>query len=88
MIETGQERDHPDLVTARDMALAQTGLYADCTPSMAWNLHFGDKEAFYAEKFAQLDTQENVSTPRPKRAAAIAAPEAWKGLSPRKRQRR
>ena len=49
-------------------------------------------EAFYAERFAQVDAQnalvecEDISTPRPKRAAAVAAPEAWKSLGPRKRR--
>ena len=39
-------------------------------------------EAFYAERLAQFDAQGalagpgDASTPRPKRAAAVAAPEA------------
>jgi hypothetical protein len=50
-------------------------------------------EAFYAERCAQVDAQNalvepgDVSTLRPKRAAAVAAPEAWKGPGPRKRRR-
>jgi hypothetical protein len=50
-------------------------------------------EAFYAERFAQGDAQnalnepQEVPTPRPKRAAAVAAPEAWKSLGPRKKRR-
>jgi hypothetical protein len=50
-------------------------------------------EAFYAERLLQVDTQnalderEDAPTPRPKRAAAVAAPEAWKSLGPRKRRR-
>lgn len=73
------------------MALATEGLFASCTPTMAWNYHFGDIEAFYAERFAQVDAQnalvepQDEPTPRPKRAAAMAAPDAWKTLSPRKR---
>ena len=75
------------------MALAKQGLFASCTPTMAWNYHFGDMEAFYAERFAQADAQdaivepEDTSTRRPKRASAVAAPEAWKDLGPRKRRR-
>ncbi|KAF1815596.1 hypothetical protein P152DRAFT_455300 [Eremomyces bilateralis CBS 781.70] len=51
-------------------------------------------QAFYAEKFAQVDAQNplfgsgDVRRQRPKRAAAETASNAWKGLSPRKRQRR
>ena len=50
-------------------------------------------EAFYAERFAQvnardaIDEPEDTSTRRPKRASAVAAPEAWKDLGPRKRRR-
>ena len=75
------------------MTLAKQGLFASCTPTMAWNYHFGDMEAFYAERFAQVDAQdasvehEDTSTRRPKRAAAVAALEAWKNLGPRKRRR-
>ena len=49
-------------------------------------------EAFYAERFTQADTQnalnerDDAPTPRPKRAAAVAAPEAWRSLRPRKRR--
>ena len=91
--ETGQEQDPAELVEARNMALATHGIFASCTPTMAWNYHFGDMEAFYAERFAQVDAQTTVNEARdgprsrPKRAAAAVAPEAWKSLSPRKRQR-
>jgi len=50
-------------------------------------------EAFYSKRFAQVDAQnalverEDVRTLRPKRAAAAAAPEAWKSLAPRKKRR-
>ena len=90
---TGQEEDPAELVEARNMALATQGLFASCTPTMAWNYHFGDMEAFYAERFAQVDAQNalvesgDVSSPRPKRAAAVAAPEAWKSLGPRRKRR-
>jgi hypothetical protein len=93
LTETGQEEDPAELVEARNMALATQGLFASCTPTMAWNYHFGNMEAFYAERFAQVDSQdaivepEVISTRRPKRAAAVAAPEAWKDLGPRKRRR-
>jgi hypothetical protein len=63
---------HPaELVEARNMALAKQGLFASCTPTIAWNYHFGDMEAFYAERFAQVDAQdafvepEDTSTRRP-----------------------
>ncbi|KAF1811092.1 hypothetical protein P152DRAFT_459972, partial [Eremomyces bilateralis CBS 781.70] len=51
-------------------------------------------EAFYDERFAQVNAQnallqsQDVRRERPKRAAAETASNAWKGLSPRKRQRR
>jgi hypothetical protein len=96
--ETGQENDHMDLVLAREMALDQIGRHADTTASMAWNLVWGDKLAFIAEREAQRRARDDsfaTRTPRtggffnrPKRAAADKAPEAWKDLSPRKRQRR
>lgn len=91
--ETGQEDDPVELIEARNMALATEGLFASCTPTMAWNYHFGDMEAFYAERFAQVDAQnaliepQDVPRPRPKRAAAMAASDAWKTLGPRKRPR-
>jgi hypothetical protein len=91
--ETGQQDDPAELIEARNMALATEGLFASYTPTMAWNYHFGDMEAFYAERFAQVDAQnaliepQDVPTPRPKRAAAMAASEAWKTLGPRKRPR-
>ncbi|KAJ6284647.1 hypothetical protein J3E71DRAFT_170727, partial [Bipolaris maydis] len=101
LAETGQEGDPVELVEARNMALATEGLFASCTPTMAWNYHFGDMEAFYTERFAQVDAQNAVTEPqnavvepqdapslRPKRAAAMAAPDAWKCLGPRKRRRR
>ena len=93
LAETGQDNDPAELVEARNMALATQGLFASCTPNMAWNYHFGDMEAFYAERFAQVDAQnalverEGVLTRRPKRAAAVAAPEAWKSLGPRRKRR-
>jgi hypothetical protein len=94
LAETGQEEDRPELIEARHMALATSGLFASCTPKMAWNYHFGDKEAFYAERSAQVNVRntliesQDVPRQRPKRAAAATASEAWNGLSPRKRQRR
>lgn len=93
--ETGQVDDPVELIEARRMALDASGIYADCTPTMAWNYHFGDKEAFYRERFAQVDalnplfeSSPDVSRRRPKRPAAEAASKAWMGLGPRKRQRR
>ncbi len=93
--DTGQADDPVELIEARRMALDTSGIYADCTPTMAWNFHFGDKEAFYRERFAQVRAQNplfalssDASTQRPKRRAAEVAPKAWIGLGPRKRQRR
>jgi hypothetical protein len=50
--ETGQVDDPVELIEARRMALDVSGIYAYCTPTMAWNFHFRDKEAFYRERFA------------------------------------
>jgi hypothetical protein len=63
LAETGQDRDPAELVEARNMALAKQGLFASCTPTMAWNYHFGDIEAFYAERFAQVNAQDAVVEP-------------------------
>jgi hypothetical protein len=82
LAETGQQDDPAELVEARNMALATEGLFASCTPTMAWNYHFGDMEAFYSERLAQVDAQNALSKPqnkptqRPKRAAAAMASEA------------
>ena len=43
------------------MALDTTGIHADCTPRMAWNYYFGDKEAFYAERFTQIRAKNSFS---------------------------
>jgi hypothetical protein len=70
--ETGQEEDLVELIEAWNMTLAIEGLFASRTPTTAWNYHFGDMEAFYAERFAQVDAQnaltepQEVRTPRPK----------------------
>jgi hypothetical protein len=74
------------------MVLATRGLFDYCTPTMV-ELSLWDMEAFYAERFAQVGAQnallepQNVCTPRPKRAAAVAASGAWKTFSLRKRRR-
>jgi hypothetical protein len=94
LVETGQEKDPIELIEAREMALATSGLFASCTPTMAWNFHIGDKEAFYTKRFAQVNTensllesQDKARQHRPKRAAVEMASGAWKGLAPPKRQR-
>jgi hypothetical protein len=51
LAETGQQDDPVELVEARNIALATAGLFATCTLTIAWNYHFGDMEAFYAERF-------------------------------------
>jgi hypothetical protein len=103
LAETGQENDPPESIIARDMALDTTGMFADCTPIMAWNAQFGNKEAYYHERFRQaqarhpfirpsteskLLTASNLPSQRPKRAAAKEAPAVWEGLHPQKRQQR
>jgi hypothetical protein len=80
--ETNQETDSLELVIARQMALDTTGLYADCTPRMAWNFHFGDKNAFYTERSAQINARSafpeahSASTRPLKRAAPKEAQDA------------
>jgi hypothetical protein len=84
LAQTGQEDEPPEIVHAREMALAKTGLYANCTPIMAYYLAIGNQEAFLAEKTRQTAT--NASPQRaPKRAAAQKASAVWAELSPRKR---
>jgi hypothetical protein len=51
LAEIGQEGDPLQLITAREMALDAVGIFAECTPTMAWNAHFGDKEAYDTELF-------------------------------------
>jgi hypothetical protein len=53
LAETGQEEDHPQLIVAREMALAAIGIYADATPTMAWHFHFGDMNNFFRAKDAR-----------------------------------
>ncbi len=60
---------------------------------MAWNYMFGDKDAFYAERFAQVRAQSLIDQSeepdrRLKRAAAQKASATWDELRPRKRQKR
>ena len=55
--ETGQQNDPAELVQARHMALDTTGLWAKCTPTMAWNCHFGDKEAYDRELRRQAEAR-------------------------------
>ena len=95
LAQTGQEDDPLEIVHAREMALATTGLYANCTPTMAYHLAIGNMNAFTAEK-TRLGAPERLSEQlseapihQPlKRVAAQKASAAWAGLSPRKRQRR
>ena len=62
--ETGQEDDPAELVEARSMALATQWLFKNCTPTMAWNYHFGDMEAFHTERFAQVAAQNALVEPQ------------------------
>jgi len=61
MAETGQESDPPELILARNMALDTTGRFAKCTPTMAWNCHFGDREAYERELFRQARARNPLS---------------------------
>ena len=95
--QTGQEDDPIELVQAREAALATTGIFADCTPTIAYHLTIGSMDTYRAEKARQQSlvgaiapTKANQLEPNraPKRAAAQKASTAWAELSPRKRQRR
>ncbi len=74
-----------ELVNARQNALATIGMFADCTPTMAYYLATGNMGAL-ANARRERDIEE-ARTRRPKRAAAQKAPTTWAELSPRKRQR-
>jgi hypothetical protein len=93
LAQMGQENDSADLIEARNIALDTTGQWADYSPTFAWNLLFGDKAVAEREMMdrnaakAQEWLQESGTKP-PKRAAAVAASDAWIGLTSRKRQRR
>jgi len=72
--DSRQEDDPHELVLAREMALDTTGIFADCTPRMAWNCHFGDREAFHAERHRRTRARNpfeahSTSTEHLKRAA-------------------
>ena len=62
LAETGQQDDPVELIVAREAALATTGLFAEWTPEMAYNYHFGDREAFFAESFAQAQARHSLNT--------------------------
>ena len=53
LVETGQQADSTELILARQQALATTGTFANWTPKMVYNYHFGNREAFYTELFNQ-----------------------------------
>ena len=57
MAETGQKDDPLELIKAWNIALDISGVFTSCTLTMAWNYYFRNKEAFYAERFAQANTQ-------------------------------
>ena len=77
LAHTGQEDDPVEIVHAREMALATTGLFANCTPKMAYHLAMGNINTFMAEK-TRLGAPEQLSKQlskvsihqAPKRAAA------------------
>jgi hypothetical protein len=88
--ETGQEADPVDLVLARQMALDTTGVFAESTPRMAWNWHFGDKNAFYAEKAAQNRARDALSNAHSASTQPLKRPapeEAQDASIPRRKKR-
>lgn len=76
LAETGQQDDCAELILARQQALSRTGPFADWTPKMAYNYHFGDLEAFYTESFARARANHpfnSISTPPPPPPPTAAA---------------
>jgi len=65
------------MVQARKMALTTTGLFADCTATIAYYLTTGNQSAFLREKTKQqasgLQAPKQASQQAPKRAAAEKA---------------
>ena len=61
------------------MVFDTTGRWAYCISTMAWNRHFGDKEAYERENFRQAQARylfarpSTVSSQRSKRAAVEKA---------------
>jgi hypothetical protein len=58
--DTQQEGDTEELLAARNMALATTGIHSEFTPRMAWNFYFGDKRAFHDEFYTLISTSNPV----------------------------
>lgn len=58
--DTQQEGDTEELLAARSMALATTGIHSGFTPRMAWNFYFGDKRAFHDDLFTLVSTRDPV----------------------------
>jgi hypothetical protein len=74
------------------VALATTGLYANCTTTMAYHIATGNWNALITERNGMRASEEasglEVSTNRaPKRAAAQKASAVRADLGPRKQQR-
>jgi hypothetical protein len=64
--EIGEQNDPLELVMAREEVFATTGEYADWTATMAYNYHFGSREAFNAELLArELRSPSFDSTTKP-----------------------
>ena len=61
--ETGQTNIPPELLVAREMALDTQGCWADYTPTMAYNCHFGDREAFQRELDGQVRARHPFGGP-------------------------
>ena len=90
ILEATDQADDPiELVLAREMALDTTGVFADCTPRMAWNCHFGDKQAYRNERAARVRARDpfpeaQLASSRPLKRAV---PEETQP-TPAKKQRR
>jgi hypothetical protein len=63
----GQENDPPELVNARQNALAITGMFANCTPIIAYYLVIGNMEALAN---ARRERDLRLPSGRPKCAVA------------------
>jgi hypothetical protein len=63
--DTKQAEDPMELISAREMALESAGIFGNVTPTMAWNYHFGDIDAFYTERDAQAKAQAALFNPLP-----------------------
>jgi hypothetical protein len=69
---TGQAGAPAELMLAREMALDMIGIYRDCTPTMAWNINFGNPDDFYKERNEKLLELEHTHNPPPSYSEAVS----------------